>query len=499
MARPGCLLARCLQRFLVGAATAAAVIVAGCAAPASTTAPDAAPRRADPGAAPARTDADFAGLRRCMDNLLLDYGVRDISVSVEEIGDPSDRVDAGTRELLMAAVSGMTQRSRAIRLMAADKNGGAARGQPARAGGDSLAAAAQYALRGTLRAQGSTLGLDLTLLATQDMSVVPGTASRNAATLIAPAAGREGRVELRKLGIDFSLPVGRDPAHDARAVATAALLEVSAIEMFGRVAKLPYWSCFGASAADATVAAEVQDWYDTMAARPVEIIGWFQQQLRTRGLYDGAIDGVVNPPLKKAVARYRDALGLSREPKLSLEFFQAYLAADHREVQARLKPAATEAAPPSPAGAPAAPPPTPLAVRVMAAREAQRFARGESVQLTVRPSRDAFVYCFHEDENRKITRFFPNRFHRDSRVDAAAGVQLPGSMRFEIVMNSRGAAETVACFATESDVLAQLPAGLNAGDFAPLAAASLDQVRSAFVKVSGGALAQESFQLRPKP
>ena len=59
--------------------------------------------------------------------------------------------------------------------------------------------------------------------------------------------------------------------------------------------------------------------------------------------------------------------------------------------------------------------------------------------LTVRPSRDAFVYCFHEDENRKITRFFPNRFHRDSRVDAAAGVQLPGSMRFEIVMNSRGA------------------------------------------------------------
>src|SRR5947199_158446 len=127
MARPGCLLARCLQRFLVGAATAAAVIVAGCAAPASTTAPDAAPRRA----------------------------------------------------------------------------------------------------------QGSMLGLDLTLLATQDMSVVPGTASRNAATLIAPAAGREGRVELRKLGIDFSLPVGRDPAHDGRAVATAALLEVSAIEMFG--------------------------------------------------------------------------------------------------------------------------------------------------------------------------------------------------------------------------------------------------------------------------
>jgi hypothetical protein len=120
------------------------------------------------------------------------------------------------------------------------------------------------------------------------------------------------------------------------------------------------------------------------------------------------------------------------------------------------------------------------------------------VQLSIRPSRDAHVYCYLQDEKRQVTRFFPNRFQRDSRVQPATGLQLPGSMRFELTMNARGVPETVACFATERDVLAELPAGVNGGDFQPLPAATLDQVRQAFVKVSGGALAHESFELRAR-
>jgi len=38
--------------------------------------------------------------------------------------------------------------------------------------------------------------------------------------------------------------------------------------MSARLARLPYWSCFGAAASDPEVAAEMQDWYDAMAARP---------------------------------------------------------------------------------------------------------------------------------------------------------------------------------------------------------------------------------------
>ncbi len=480
-------------------AALAIAALTGCVSLGPGPAPTEAPREAaaaEPAAA-SQALGDFAAARRCMDNLLLDHGARDLSVIVEDLVDPTRRAGAGTKDLLVSAVSDMTQRSRAIRIVASGKDWGRTLDHLAQAP-QPLAVQPQYALRGSVsgsddagKSGASTLGLDLTLLTTQDMSVVPGTASHNAVTLPERGSGAAGRAEIRKFGMRFSLAAA---GGDTQAQALRALVDLASIELFGRLAKVPYWTCLGATAADATVAAEIQDWYDAMAARPAEIVTYFQQQLRGRGVYDGPIDGAVNPSLKEAVARYREALGLTREPKLSVDFFKAYLGADHHGLVAKVPvPAETFAV-----AAPAAAPVAPLALRIAAGSEARRFARGEAVQLTIRPSRDAHVYCYLQDENRKITRFFPNRFQRDSRVQPATGLQLPGAMRFEIVMNPRGVPETVSCFATERDVLTQLPAGVNAGDFAPLPVASLDQVHSAFVKVAGATLARDSFQIRPK-
>jgi len=409
-----------------------------------------------------------------MDHLLVDYGARDLTVSVGEIADPTRKLAAGVNGMLASAVSDMTRRSRAVRLMAYGPEAGQAK--------------PQYVLRGTLgAAEGAATGLELTLLTTQDFAVVPGVTARN--QLVRP---HKGEAELRKLGTRVRVAGGGDAASQS----LRALVEMSAIEIVGRLARVPYWTCLGATDDDPAVAAEVRDWHDAMVARPAEIIEYFQSQLRLRKLYDGPIDGVVNPQIKEAVARYREALGLSREPKLSQEFLKAYLAADHRRVEAKARPAATEG--PAVASAVAPQPPAPLAVRVAAANDARRFARGEVVELTVKPSRDAHVYCFWQDENRKITRFFPNRFHRDSRVGAAQGVRLPGAMRFEIRMNPRGVPETVSCFATERDVLADLPDGLGAADFDPLPVATLEQVRQVFAAVSAGALAQDVLRVQPK-
>src|SRR5262249_1756498 len=156
--------------------------------------------------------------------------------------------------------------------------------------------------------------------------------------------------------------------------------------------------------------------------------------------------------------RYRAALGLSREPKLSKELFAAHLHTPRRDAVARLAPATAPATPP-PAGS--APPGTPLGLR--GASDTIEFRRGQTLQLWVRPTRDAYVYCFMQDENHRVTRFFPNRFNPDARV-GAAGVQLPGKARFEIRLNTRGTTETVSCFATERDVLSELPASVGAGD-----------------------------------
>lgn len=501
--------------FLLTLATTTTLM--GCAsAPQQAAAGNRAPEAKTAAPAPAiQPIANFSPALRCMDTLLLDYGARDITVAVEDVVDKTNGAGAGAKETLISAVSDMTQRSRAIRLVASGK------------------AVPQYAVRGSLSLldnqtvqrngaslAASVLGIDLNLLTTQDMSVVPGIATRNSVVLFRQGKAYDGNAEISKFGVTFGLS---STNVQGGAQAARALVELASVELFGRLARVPYWTCLGMTEAHPGVTAEIQDWYDAMAAQPSEFVRYFQAQLRARRVYEGPVDGATNPvnaQLKEAVARYREALGLSREPKLSLDFFKAYLAADHHQVEARLAqttPAPAQANPvPAPAPAPAAPiapkapaadtvmvvsapaPKSPLALRVGTVNDARRFGRGESVQLLVRPSRDAHVYCFLQDENKKIIRFFPNRFQRDSRVPTAEGLQLPGDMRFEITMNPRGMQETITCFATERDVLAQLPAGVNAGDFDPLPVNSLEQVRTAFVKVANGALAQETFQIQAK-
>ena len=124
-----------------------------------------------------------------------------------------------------------------------------------------------------------------------------------------------------------------------------------------------------------------------------------------------------------------------------------------------------------------------------------RFKPGEQIKLLVTTSDDAHVYCYLQDETRRILRFYPNRFSKSALVRADAPLALPGKMRFEIVANSRNVAETVACFASERDVMAQLPAAVVGTDFSSLPATSFDQVRSAFARVAGSTLAEASFRV----
>jgi peptidoglycan hydrolase-like protein with peptidoglycan-binding domain len=480
-----------------------------------------------PQTAPYRSITSFSNGLRCMDNLLLDFGTHDVAAIVEDLADQTKKVNAGTKDMLISAVSDMTRRSRAVRLVAYGQDSGNTIGflnQALRR--EQFAVIPQFALRGSISqfddtlvrrnldvgvnidkagvsfastAQASVVGIDLTMLSTHDLSVLPGVSSRNSVILFKSGKGYDGEAQIRKFGINFSLSTA---TQEGMTQAVRTLVELGAIELFGRLAKVPYWTCVGASDSDPAVDTEIRDWYDAMAANPTDIIAYFQEQMRLRRIYSGPIDGVVNPQIKEAVARYREALGQSREPKLTVEFFKAYLAANNQEVAAKVEPVPP---PPPPPPAPAASGASAalaassrLALEFTTPNHATRFAPGAIVQFTVKPSHDAHVYCFMQDEDQKIVRFFPNRFRRDSLVTARQGVQLPGPMRFEIRMNAQGVKETISCFATERDILANLPPAVGSADFAPLPIASLEQIRDVFLNASGGVLAQEYFHVQPK-
>ncbi|HSW20039.1 MAG TPA: DUF4384 domain-containing protein [Ramlibacter sp.] len=481
---------------------------------------------------PQRSITGFSHALRCMDTLLLDYGVRDITMLTEEITDETRQLNAGTRDMLISAVSDMTRRSRAVRLVTFGKDMTNVISFLAAAQNAALYQAVPlYDIKGSVSqfdenliqnqknlgvsfspfvnlgiardAASSMLALDLSVLTTSDMAVLPGVTSRNSVVILKQGRGFDGDAAYQKFGINYRMNLARA---EGQTQALRGLVELAVVELVGKLTKTPYWTCLGVTdpKTNDETRLEMFDWYHSMAATRVELIVYFQNQLRRRAFYDGPIDGQFNPAIDEAISNYRAALGLSREAVLSEEFFYAFLAADHTKVKRPAQPA-RYVAPPPVAAAPGSPPaPAPAApaaalkLSLTTPQQQTRFARGQAINLALAPSQDAHVYCYLQDEDAKVMRFFPNRFARDSRIAAARPLTLPGAMRFQLTMNQKGVSETIACFATPHDVLPSLPQTLVGTDFEALPGATLDLIRAAFDKASGGKLAQENFRVQPK-
>ncbi len=477
-----------------------------------------------PAQAPYKAITSFAEGLRCMDNTLLDYGVRDVSVIVEDILDETKKVNAGTKDMLISAMSDMTKRSRAIRPIAYGKDSGNTIGFLFQAQQrEPYAVIPPFGVRGSISqfddaivrknidgglsiepvlnigvaksAQATVIGLDLSMMSTADLAVVSGVSSRNSVIVIKDGKGLDGDVSIKKFGISFSVSVAQQ---EGQSQALRTLVELAAIELVGRLARVPYWNCLGANDSAEAVADEIRDWYDAMAANPAELIEYHQRQMRARRVYNGPVDGLVNDDFKEAISRYREALGHSREPKLTIEFFRDYLRSDHRAMAGKVE-AVTSLAPTPPVAAAVKPtPPATLSLKLESANGAARFTPGALVQLALQTSRDAHVYCYLRDENATIQRIFPNRFAKDALVSASSTLELPGRQRFQIIANTKGVRETVACYAAERDVMGELPPAVSGTDFAPLSLTSLDQVRNAFATTTRNNFAEGSFHVDVK-
>src|SRR3569623_1457822 len=205
------------------AALLTAMVLIGCSSP-GVTPPviDSAHRlKQGPQEKPFRSITSFSSALRCMDDLMISNGVRDVSVLVEDLIDQTKKVNAGTKDMLISAVSDMTKRSRAIRLIAYGQDSGNLIGFLAAAERkNAYAIVPQYDIKGSIsqfddniakksvelglahgenfnlgygRSGAATiLGIDLTILNTGDLSVVWGVTSRNAVLIYKSGKGLDG-------------------------------------------------------------------------------------------------------------------------------------------------------------------------------------------------------------------------------------------------------------------------------------------------------------------
>jgi len=299
---------------------------------------------------------------------------------------------------------------------------------------------------------------------TARLTLVPGVVSKNLTTITKEGDALDAQATFTKVGINFSTSLQRS---EGTAQALRNMVELSSVELFGRLLKLPYWSCLGADASNPDIANEVEDWFIGMD-RGGELTPYFQTQLRNRGYFDGPANGNVTPALLQAVSAYRAGSGMGDKALVDLPFFTRFLsspfppplAQPFRDVAA-VPPAATPATPriglnltPSPAG-----------------------SANDGLSFSVQTTAPAYVYCYAQTAGGKLQRIFPNRFVSDPMVEPAVPLLLPGKQGFKLLPGENDSVP-VACFAAPREIYKDIPAALRWGDFQDLnAIKSFDDVQ----------------------
>jgi hypothetical protein len=460
--------------------------------------------RLGPAAATQRNRTSFDEALRCMDRLFSTYGIHNVPMILEHIPDATTKVSAGAREMFMSATSRMTLRSHAIRLVPVtgsvlflerrdfiDPQGYALQGSISQLDDsivkrqrDGSICIGPFCIGLASSDSYSALGLDLNVIRASDLSMIPGVTSKNAVLIARHGAGSDGEFSTGKFGLNFNFSFSTS---EGNGQALRTMVELGAIELYGRLARVPYWSCLGTDDRQDEVAGEIDDWWESFAADQPQLWRWLQTQMTARGLYRGPVDGVPGPDLVAAVSAYQEALGLTAGDALDVRFLRAYLAADHvtLEPQARAKlhaAAPTGAEPPvvrrddrsgtlsgkgrmpdrrSPADSgaradsdsPARPSVHPATLEVREAQGGKRWhARGEPYALEVQTPTDGYLYCWLVDDRQRVAQFFPNPSVRNAHVSAAEVQAFPGDYGFSLLASARGKRESVACGLSSRDL-----------------------------------------------
>ncbi len=474
---------------------------------------------------PAATATGFRNALRCMDYLMITYGVKNLSILVEDIPDSTKKVSASSKDMIISAVSQMSRRSRAINLVAFsinDQTLGAVIGLGTR---DKLIPnAPDFTIRGSVSqfddsvvkkqgdagigigaftfgaaAQGSAdiLALDLSVIETTSLQLVPGSVSNNSMLILNKGAGADGEVNTKKLGLNFNFILARS---EGRSQALRTLIELATIELIGKLTKIPYWSCLGASPETREVQAEISDWWETLSGDTISMVAYLQQQMIARGLYGGSINGEIDDALIHAIVIYKEAMGLPVDESINLDFFQAYLAADHTTNQKLAADLIKRSPPPPPAtptqgeekaaavvAAVSAPDTngqdaagtSPVFVYINGVQGPRSiYRRGQPFAIDVAVDQDTYLYCYLIDENRVVNQFFPNLMQPQPRVTAGSRMQFPGDFPFKLITSPRGVTETIACFGSPKALGSEPLKGIKT-------VPNADALAAAFARVAG--------------
>jgi hypothetical protein len=327
----------------------------------------------------------------------------------------------------------------------------------------------------------TVVSVDMNLSDAITGQVLNGMHASNTMAIKRQGKALDGGGAIQKVGLYFTVSLDQNEGIYA---ALRALIELSTIEVLGKLARIPYWQCLQIDATNPEVFAMTRDWFAELA--PEQRVRFTQRVLKQQGYYDGSLSGAMDQATQAAVARYQAAADLIPSGRIDLDLYRRLLS--------------TEAAPRQPATLPrpepVAPTAAPLALTLTTPRGTTPiYAARESLTLTAQVSQEATLLCFYRDAQQRISRLYPNRFQPQARVVANQEVAVPGTAPFALRLETPGSTEEVRCLATTDDITPRLPAQLTS-DLTPLSVARLEELEELLRPLAPAGLVQALLQVQ---
>ncbi|MDX1734220.1 MAG: DUF4384 domain-containing protein [Halioglobus sp.] len=464
-----------------------------------------------PAARPVHNLTSFSRALSCMDDLLLDHGVQNVIITSQGIPDATGEIRLGTKDMLISAISRMSTRSGAFSFVDYDQRHLDINALQDLVGFTQDFRVPNYYIRGAItqfdeqilsnsksggvslefidagksaNRTSSIVSIDLNIGNLLTRQILPGTSANNSIVVSRDRASSDvnGSIDKLELGFSFSLTLNRS---EGMHQSVRTLLELSVIESLGKLTQVPYWQCLGAGDTSTAMLAQARGWFEGMSA--TEQLAFVQHAMRSKGLYNGPVDGrPATPELRSAIGNYQAGKNLLADGQVN---FQLYASLIEEDLRLSRRPAKQ---PELLVDAQQAAPANSLALALEPDRQGGAPYRvGDTLSITVQTNEDAFGYCYYRDGVGQVARLFPNRFQPDPLLLADKPVRIPGvNAQFDMVMEQAGASEEILCLASKQELGIKLPSALKEGDLVPLSMQSLAEVAQAFRSLDSSVVAR---------
>jgi peptidoglycan hydrolase-like protein with peptidoglycan-binding domain/curli biogenesis system outer membrane secretion channel CsgG len=484
------------------------LLLAGCATPAD------APVVARPKTQPVRNFTSFSPALTCMDNLLARFGVRDIVITSAGLPDATGEIRTGTKDMLISAVSAMSVRSRAFKFVDFDQQQVDVHSLQSLVGFTDDFRVPNYYIRGAITQldegviadnAGASVGggsfslgysqdqvvsvvsLDMNMGELTTRQILPGLSAHNSMSVTRTGKAGDAGGEISSFGLFFNISLNRSEGMHA---AVRSLVELSTIEVLGKLAEVPYWRCLQIEQTNPVVEAQARAWFSDMTER--EQVVFVQRALASQGLYDAPVTGVRDEATKGAIARYQADNGLIADGRINYDLYASLI---HEDLALGRQPDPSFGQPIKAAASQVRP--NPLTLTLATPNGASPLYQvNQSLELTAIASQDAYVYCYYQDAGGAVTRIYPNQFQPDAYAVAGRALRIPGDAGFDIVFDRPGVSEHILCLASPSEVGLRLPQPLRTADLMPMPVDSLDQVASAYREIASNQVVEARLPIR---